>query len=115
MSKPVMSTEEGKNVRSSGVCSGQPSVEWHHSADENHVSSTSSSRRSAVAALPAFLAASSALRATKTFRASSYQAGMRWPHQSCREMHQSCTLASQLLYQVAQCSGTKRMRTSSPA
>ena len=45
MSKPVTSTDDGRNVRSSRVSAGQPSVEWHHSADENHVSSTSSSRR----------------------------------------------------------------------
>ena len=44
MSKPVTSTDDGRNVRSSRVSSGQPSVEWHHSADENHVSSTSGSR-----------------------------------------------------------------------
>ena len=43
MSKPVTSTDDGRNVRSSRVSSGQPSVEWHQSADENHVSSTSSS------------------------------------------------------------------------
>ena len=49
MSKPVISTELGRNVSSSGVCSGQPSVEWHHSADENQVSSTSSSCLSALA------------------------------------------------------------------
>ena len=43
MSKPVTSTDDGRKVSSSFVASGQPSVEWHHSADENHVSSTSSS------------------------------------------------------------------------
>src|SRR5690242_151430 len=106
MSKPVMSTDEGRNAFSSGVSSGQPSVEWHHSADENQVSRTSSSRLSALALLPAFFAASPASRATKMLPASSYQAGMRWPHQSWREMHQSWTLASQLLYQAVQCSGT---------
>src|SRR5438105_622953 len=115
MSKPVISTEEGRKVASSGVLSGHPSVEWHHRADENQVSSTSSSRSSALALLPAFFAASSTLRATKTLPASSYHAGMRWPHQSWREMHQSCTLASQLLYQVVQCSGTNRTRAGSPA
>ena len=67
MSKPVISTELGRNVRNSGVCCGQPSVEWHQSADENQVSSTSSSCRSALAGLPASFAASAAsvaLRAT---------------------------------------------------
>src|SRR5437763_15822557 len=114
MSNPVISTDEGRKVASSGVCSGHPSVEWHHSADENHVSSTSSSRLSAPALFPAFFAASSTLRATKTLPASSYHAGMRWPHQSWREMHQSCTFSSQLLYQDVQCSGTNRTRTGSP-
>src|SRR2546427_7629783 len=107
MSKPVTSADEGKKKRSSCVSCGQPSVEWHHSADENQVSRTSSSCLSALAGLPAFFAASSALRATKTLPASSsYHAGMRWPHQSWREMHQSCTFSSQLLYQDVQCSGT---------
>src|SRR5215471_18930069 len=89
MSKPVMSTDEGRNVLSSGVSLGQPSVEWHHSAEENHVSSTSSSCWSAPTGLPAFFAASAALRATKTLPSPSYHAGIRWPHQSWREMHQS--------------------------
>ena len=68
MSKPVTSTDDGRNVRSSRVSAGQPSVEWHHSADENHVSSTSSSRRNVAGARPSFARAcaraSSSLRAT---------------------------------------------------
>ena len=44
MSKPVTKTEEGKNIFMSGVSSGQPKVEKGTSAEENHVSSTSSSR-----------------------------------------------------------------------
>src|SRR5258706_14906457 len=108
ISKPVISTDEGRKVRNSGVSSGQPSVEWHQSAEENQVSSTSSSWRSAPAGLPALRPASSALRATKTFPASSYHAGIRCPHQSWREMHQSCTFASQLFEQKAQCLGTNR-------
>src|SRR5450432_3595597 len=114
MSKPVISTELGRKVRSSGVSSGQPSVEWHHSAEENHVSRTSSSWRSAPAGLPDWREASSASRATYTLPASSYHAGMRCPHQSCREMHQSCTLSSQWLYVEVQCSGTNLMLTGSP-
>src|SRR6266498_5825340 len=98
MSKPVTSTDEGKKKRSSCASWGQPSVEWHHSAEENQVSSTSSSCRSTRAGLPAFAAASSTLRATKTLPASSYHAGMRCPHHSWREMHQSCTFCSQWLY-----------------
>ena len=54
MSKPVTSTEEGRNACSSGVSSGQPSVEWHHSADENHVSSTSSSCTNDAGSRPSF-------------------------------------------------------------
>src|SRR5271163_3129533 len=97
MSKPVTTTEVGRNMRNSGVCSGQPSVEWHHSADENQVSSTSSSCLRALAGLFIFFAASSTLRATTTLPSASYHAGIRWPHQSWREMHQSRTLLSQLL------------------
>ena len=41
MSRAVESTLPGYHVRSSGVSSGQPSVANGHSADENHVSSTS--------------------------------------------------------------------------
>src|SRR5437764_8998083 len=89
MSKPVTRTELGRNVSSSGVFSGQPSVEWHQSAEENHVSSTSSSCRSEETGFPEHFAASAALRATKILPASSYHAGMRCPHQSWREMHQS--------------------------
>ena len=44
MSKPVTSTDEGRKCFSSGVSFGQPSDENGTSADENHVSSTSSSR-----------------------------------------------------------------------
>ncbi len=77
MSKPVTTTEVGRNMRNSRVCSGQPSVEWLHSADENQVSSTPSSWVSALAGLFIFAAASAALRATTTLPASSYHAGMR--------------------------------------
>ena len=43
MSKPVTSTEVGYQRASSLVCSGQPMVEKGQSAEENQVSSTSSS------------------------------------------------------------------------
>ena len=89
ISKPVTSTELGRNIASSRVFSGQPSVEWHHKADENHVSRTSGSCFSVAACLPDFRAASSMLRATTMLSSSSYQAGIRCPHQSWREMHQS--------------------------
>ena len=49
MSKPVTSTEEGRNAaRGPCVLSGQPSEENGTSAEENQVSSTSGSRRSGV-------------------------------------------------------------------
>ena len=35
-------------------------------------------------------------------------AGMRWPHQSCREMHQSWMFRIQAKYVFVQDSGTKR-------
>src|SRR5713101_8045609 len=89
ISNPVTSVELGRNITSSGVFSGQPSVEWHHSADENHVSSTSSSCLSDATDFPDVCAASKAERATVMLPASSYHAGIRWPHQSWREMHQS--------------------------
>ena len=48
MSRAVVSTLPGYQRSSSGVSSGQPSVANGQSADENHVSSTSSSCRSSV-------------------------------------------------------------------
>ena len=84
MSKPVTSTDDGRNIFMSGVSSGQPMVEKGTRADENQVSSTSSSRRSApVTPCAAALAfASSSSRATMMLPSSANQAGMRWPHHS---------------------------------
>jgi hypothetical protein len=68
-------------------------VENGHSAEENHVSSTSSSRRSAP---PHFGQPSRSSRETWTEpSASQYHAGMRCPHQSWREMHQGRMLSIQ--------------------
>jgi hypothetical protein len=100
MSKPVTSTDDGRNRSMSFVCSGQPSVEKGTSADENHVSSTSSSRFSLpVYASSSSLGCASARRArdVRFRRSSPYQAGMRWPHHSWREMHQSWMLFSHWL------------------
>ena len=47
---------------SSGVSSGQPSVEWHHSAELNQVSSTSSSRVNDCGSRPSFARACSRAR-----------------------------------------------------
>ena len=62
MSKPVTSTEEGRNTSRSFVFCGQPSELNGTSADENQVSSTSGSRRSGFAGN--FLRSSSSSRAT---------------------------------------------------
>ncbi len=67
MSKPVTSTDDGRNVRNSRVSSGQPSVEWHQSADENQVSSTSSSWANDAGSRPSFATACS--RAAASLRA----------------------------------------------
>ena len=54
MSKPVTSTDDGRKVSSSFVFAGQPSVEWHHSADENQVSRTSWSCSKRAGSRPSF-------------------------------------------------------------
>src|SRR5471032_907875 len=91
MSKPVTSTDDGRKALMSGVSSGQPMVENGISADENQVSSTSASRRSAPVepAAAALASASASVLATKMLPCSSYQAGIWWPHHNWREMHQS--------------------------
>ena len=75
------------------MSSGQPSVEYGQSCDENHVSRTSGSCSSSadphVAHGVGILAG-----ATVTWPSGQYHAGMRWPHQSCREMFQSRRLSS---------------------
>ena len=93
MSKPVTSTEVGYQRRRSLVSSGQPMVEKGHRADENHVSSTSSSCLSAPPHLGHTAGASSAT--TISPQDSQFQAGMRWPHHIWRLMHQSRMLSSQ--------------------
>jgi hypothetical protein len=114
MSKPVTSTDEGRNCASCGCRFGRrrgtprwgsTSVEKGTRADENQVSSTSASRTSG--SLPA---GGRGLRARGVFGAGDedapswiglavgtalYQAGIWWPHQSWREMHQSWMLFSQ--------------------
>src|SRR5262245_43621507 len=86
MSKPVTSTDVGYQRASAGVRSGQPRVEKGQSPEENQVSSTSGSWRNA----PPQEHAGGSWRATIVVpHASQYQAGMRCPHHSWREMHQS--------------------------
>jgi hypothetical protein len=67
------------------VLSGHPSVENGQSADENQVSSTSSSCRIDVSEHVGHDAGSS--RETIVCPFAQYHAGMRWPHQSWREIH----------------------------
>ena len=89
MSYPVIEQiASGSSAAGPRCLSGQPSVENGHSPDENQVSSDvlvlpQRSRRTA-------RTPSASPRATIISpQASQYQAGMRCPHQSCREMHQS--------------------------
>ena len=69
--------------------SGHPIVLNGQSCELNQVSSVSASCSSA----PPHSHRSGACSATTIFpHALQYQAGMRWPHHSCREMHQSWML-----------------------
>src|SRR4029078_11036030 len=91
-------------VLSARLFSGQPRVENGHSADENQVSRMSPSWRR----LPLLHVghAVGSWRATITSPHSQYQAGMRWPHHSWREMHQSLMLVIQCMYVFVHSSGT---------
>ena len=72
---------------SSGVDSGQPRVEKGQSPEENQVSSTSGSWRTGP---PHVGHAARSVRDTWALPSlSQYQTGMRCPHHSWREMHQS--------------------------
>ena len=44
-----------------------------------------------------------------------HQTGMRWPHHSCRETHQSRMPLSHMLYTFSKRSGTMRMSPSATA
>ena len=78
-----------------GGAVGQPRLEKGTSQDENQVSSTSSSWRTAP---PHAGAGVDVRRGSRSVRPqpsdSQYHTGMRWPHQSWREMHQSRMLSS---------------------
>src|SRR5512146_2136297 len=88
-------------------------VENGQSADENQVSSTSSSWRSPP--LPQVAQADGVSRATVTWPSAQYQAGIWWPHQSCRLMHQSWMFRIHDMYVLVQLSGMKRVRPCSTA
>src|SRR5690554_5003843 len=106
MSNPVTNTSVGWKVLRSSVCSGHPKVENVHSADENHVSNTSSSCRNGISPRLCLLRTSSSLRPTYTLPCSSYHAGIRCPHHNCREMHQSWISRIQAKYIFSYCLGT---------
>jgi hypothetical protein len=80
-------------LASAGVSSGQPRVENGQSPEENQVSSTSGSRESALPLHFGQLAGASS--ATITSPHAQCQAGIWWPHQSWRLMHQSWMLRIQ--------------------
>src|SRR5579864_6698760 len=93
----------------SAVSSGQPSVEYGHRHELNHVSSTSVScvkaepphfghffGTPAARACPSKSSTLESVAGTISWQLSQCHTGMRCPHQSCREMHQSRILSSQL-------------------
>ena len=92
--------------------SGQPSVEKGQSAELNQVSSTSGSWVMFLEWQHSHSVASSFETVTCP-QSSQYQAGMRWPHQSWREMHQSRTLYIQFRYVFEKRSGTNLTSPSS--
>src|SRR4051795_11818690 len=88
-------------------------VENGHSADENQVSSTSSSWRQ-----PSPCGGCSSGPTQTTSPSGPYQTGIRCPHHSCREMHQSCMLSTHAKYRLDSSTGsiaTRPSRTASPA
>ncbi len=86
----MTSTVFGIELRQVAVCSGQPSVENGHSPEENQVSSTSVSW-----CQPSPVGGSSSGPTQTVSPFGPYQTGMRWPHHSWRQMHQSCRLSTQ--------------------
>ena len=95
----MTSTSVGKNFLKKGSSvSGQPSVLKGHRFELNQVSNTSGS---CVSSRPSYAGNAvgsvngSSGSGTITAPSSSYQAGIWWPHQSCREMFQGRSLSSQ--------------------
>src|SRR6266403_135507 len=109
MSKPVTRTDVGYHVSRSRVFSGQPSVENGQRPEENQVSSTSGSWRRFSSSHCGHVFGSSRRTIVWPFFAQ-YHAGMRCPHHSCREMHQSWMFSIQEKYVFSQCAGPKRER-----
>src|ERR1039457_6806314 len=89
-------------------------VENGNRPELNQVSSTSLS--CSIRDDPQWEQISGAVRVTVNWPHSAQcHAGMRWPHQSWREMHQSRMLSIQWKYVLFQFSGTNWMRPSSTA
>src|SRR5258708_39851856 len=105
MSYPVISRLVGEYVLKSSVFSGQPSVEKGHSPELNHVSRTSESCSRFVDPHVAHFAGASRATVTCLFSLQ-YHAGIRCPHQSCRDSVQSRIFLIQLKYSSRRLSGT---------
>src|SRR5512141_785213 len=89
-------------------------VEKGQRPEENQVSSTSAS--CLIPELPqALQAVGSSLVTVILPQSSQYQAGMRCPHQICREMHQSWIFSIQSKYVFSHCAGTIRVSPSRTA
>src|SRR5580692_619556 len=87
---------------------GQPKTETGNSPDENQVSSTSVS--CVIFSDPQCAQAVGSTRATVIlWQVAQCHAGIRCPHQSCREMHQSWMLRIHSKYVFPYCSGVNRM------
>src|SRR5690606_39247840 len=85
-------------------------VENGHKAELNHVSSTSGSWVSSL--LPHSGHDEGSSIAANWCPWPQVHTGIRWPHQSWREMHQSRMFSIQCKYCLLNRSGTKRMRPS---
>ncbi len=83
-----------RSARRSSVSSGHPSVANGQSADENHVSSTSVSRVELGRSRTRRTLRARSPRRSRA-RPGSTRRGIWWPHQICREMHQSGAFSSE--------------------
>src|SRR5258708_233482 len=105
MSYAVISKLVGYYLRKSAVSAGQPSVENGQSAELNHVSSTSGSCVSLDD--PHFIHFDGSSTATFTcLQSSQYHAGIRCPHQTCRDSAHSRIFLTQLKFSWRRFPGT---------
>src|SRR5512136_1365864 len=104
MSYPVTRADVGYQRASSSVSAGHPRVEKGHRAEENHVSSTSSScaRRSE----PHEQRSGSSASTRRAPQSAQCHAGIRCPHQIWREMHQSRMFSIHSKYVPSHMGGT---------